>query len=209
MKKYGREPAYQPRRYAPRNRGKGLWTAVFLVLVAGLAALLSVWAGQDRGGPAVEEVQRRLAALGYYSGPVDGILGSRTTQALMEFEQQNNLAADGQIEGTVLALLGLEYPEEGNRQPGPRVWALARQVGAAGADTWEEKMALAAVLWKNGGQAVEGPLEMPPDMPAREDLWAAQAALLGYDPTGGANRAWKEEPEGRVFTRIGEWYFGE
>ena len=44
---------------------------------------------------AVRKLQRKLKDLGYYSGSVDGDYGSGTTQAVMVFQQMNDLRVDG------------------------------------------------------------------------------------------------------------------
>ncbi|MGF1513713.1 MAG: peptidoglycan-binding protein [Elainellaceae cyanobacterium] len=46
-------------------------------------------------GEAVTELQRRLTALGFYDGPIDGSYGPRTETAVSQFQAENNLAADG------------------------------------------------------------------------------------------------------------------
>lgn len=46
-------------------------------------------------GAAVVELQRRLAALGFSPGAADGIFGSRTKAAVMEFQRSRRIAVDG------------------------------------------------------------------------------------------------------------------
>jgi hypothetical protein len=46
-------------------------------------------------GSAVEELQRRLAELGYQPGPVDGIFGPQTEEAVRSFQRLNGGSADG------------------------------------------------------------------------------------------------------------------
>ncbi len=46
-------------------------------------------------GDDVSELQRRLSALGFYSGKVDGMFGSDTADALAGFQRAAGLAADG------------------------------------------------------------------------------------------------------------------
>jgi hypothetical protein len=52
----------------------------------------------DRG-PAVEDIQRRLLALGYELGPtgVDGVFLGATAQAVSTFQQQHHLSEDGYV----------------------------------------------------------------------------------------------------------------
>lgn len=56
-------------------------------------------------GEAVADLQRRLAALNYYSGPVDGDYGPRTEAAVSQFQTANNLTADGVAGPATLAAL--------------------------------------------------------------------------------------------------------
>jgi peptidoglycan hydrolase-like protein with peptidoglycan-binding domain len=50
---------------------------------------------QLRYDPVVEAVQRELAAAGYYKGIVDGVIGRKTRQAIMSYQQAQGLEADG------------------------------------------------------------------------------------------------------------------
>ena len=49
------------------------------------------------GSDAVRVVQRRLKALGYYSGAADGDFGPATEKAVKEFQKANGLTADGKV----------------------------------------------------------------------------------------------------------------
>lgn len=55
----------------------------------------------------VVQVQRRLASAGYYSGPIDGVVGSRTRRAIRAYERSHGLPADGVIHRRLLATMGL------------------------------------------------------------------------------------------------------
>lgn len=46
--------------------------------------------------PIVEAVQRELMSAGYYKGPVDGVNGRKTRQAIAAYQQAMGLAPDGQ-----------------------------------------------------------------------------------------------------------------
>ncbi|HEX2553590.1 MAG TPA: lytic murein transglycosylase [Microvirga sp.] len=48
------------------------------------------------------EVQKRLAALGFYAGEADGRLGSKTREAVRGFQLQRGLAADGYADVAIL-----------------------------------------------------------------------------------------------------------
>ncbi len=49
-----------------------------------------------------QELQKRLAALGFYAGETDGKLGSRTREAVRNFQLQRGFVADGYADLTVL-----------------------------------------------------------------------------------------------------------
>lgn len=56
----------------------------------------------------VREVQQNLADRGYDPGPVDGLWGPRTRQAVRTFQRDQNLAANGRADHQTLAALGIE-----------------------------------------------------------------------------------------------------
>lgn len=49
-------------------------------------------------GPAVEALERRLAAEGYFTGPVDGQFDRELTRALIAYQKTHQLSEDGDIE---------------------------------------------------------------------------------------------------------------
>jgi peptidoglycan hydrolase-like protein with peptidoglycan-binding domain len=54
---------------------------------------------------AVYDAQRRLAELGYYTGPLDGVWGASTRDAIERFQADRRLAVTGDLnEATVAAL---------------------------------------------------------------------------------------------------------
>jgi peptidoglycan hydrolase-like protein with peptidoglycan-binding domain len=55
----------------------------------------------------IRGVQRRLRAVGFYSGPADGIWGPDTQQALTEFQKSRGLQASGALTPTTASMLGL------------------------------------------------------------------------------------------------------
>ncbi len=63
--------------------------------------------GYGVNGSLVVQVQRRLASAGYYSGPVDGVMGRGTRRAIRAFERSHGLPADGTIHRRLLATMGL------------------------------------------------------------------------------------------------------
>lgn len=59
----------------------------------------------------VLDVQRELAARGFYDGAVDGTLSPRTTQAIREFEQVQGVRVVGEANEVVLALVRRAAPK--------------------------------------------------------------------------------------------------
>jgi membrane-bound lytic murein transglycosylase B len=56
----------------------------------------------------VEKIQELLAAQGFDPGPVDGVIGSQTRQAIKEFQRTAKLPADGYPTPELLEVLGKE-----------------------------------------------------------------------------------------------------
>lgn len=52
-------------------------------------------------------VQRQLATAGYYHGAIDGIVGDGTRRAIRNYERDNGLPVDGQIDNQLLATMDL------------------------------------------------------------------------------------------------------
>jgi hypothetical protein len=68
--------------------------------------------GGDAGSYGVNDslvvrVQRRLASDGYYSGPIDAVIGSGTRRAIRAFERDHRLPVDGAIHRRLLVTMGL------------------------------------------------------------------------------------------------------
>jgi len=61
--------------------------------------------GQD-----VAFVQRVLAGAGYNVGPIDGVYGPRTMQAVMQFQADNGLVPDGIVGPLTWAAIDAIYP---------------------------------------------------------------------------------------------------
>lgn len=47
--------------------------------------------------PGAREIQQALKNAGLYTGSIDGKLGPMTKKAIVEFQQQNSLTADGKV----------------------------------------------------------------------------------------------------------------
>jgi peptidoglycan hydrolase-like protein with peptidoglycan-binding domain len=60
---------------------------------------------QTGGSDAVRDIQRRLRALGYRPGPVDGMFGPRTHSSVAWFQIKHRLPVTGAVDGTTLDIL--------------------------------------------------------------------------------------------------------
>ncbi|CAB1085522.1 hypothetical protein JY97_04115 [Alkalispirochaeta odontotermitis] len=65
----------------------------------------------------VHQIQRSLKDLGYNPGPLDGIWGQKTEQALKAFQRENGLPATGKIDHATNTKLGVGTPS--SRKPLP------------------------------------------------------------------------------------------
>ena len=65
-------------------------------------------------GEKVEELQKRLQALGYYDGEIDGQFGPGTKAAVVDFQKNNGLDTDG-LAGT--ETLNLLYSQDAKAAP--------------------------------------------------------------------------------------------
>lgn len=65
-------------------------------------------AGNVLSRASVETVQNRLRGLNFYTGPVDGIWGAETQQAIERLQQGRGLQVNGQLNPATIAALGLD-----------------------------------------------------------------------------------------------------
>jgi len=65
----------------------------------------------------VYQVQRSLKDLGYNPGPLDGIWGQKTEQALKAFQRENGLSATGRLDRATKSKLGIVKPSPSKSFP--------------------------------------------------------------------------------------------
>lgn len=157
---------------------------------------------QGSTGSVVTEIQQRLSDWGYYSGNVDGIYGSKTTEAVKYFQRKNGLAVDGKCGPNTLSALGISVSASSQGASGD-VDLLARLISAeARGEPYTGQVAVGAVVLNR----VESPA-FPNTMSgviyqsgaftclSDGQFWgevtdssykAARDALNGWDPSGGA-----------------------
>ena len=66
--------------------------------------------GVPAADPTVEATQERLAQLGYYNGPVDGIFGPATRDAVAKYQIAQHLTVTGSLSPDTMQSLGLPQP---------------------------------------------------------------------------------------------------
>ena len=153
-------------------------------------------------GSEVKKIQQKLQSLGYYNGAIDGVYGSQTRKAVTAFQKNCGLTADGIRGKTTLLYLGLS--DSGNNgYTNADVELLAKVISAeARGESYEGQVAVGAVILNrvahpsfpdslSGVIYQKGAFSCVNDSNwyqpvAQSSKRAAQDALNGWDPTGGA-----------------------
>ena len=151
-------------------------------------------------GEEVRQIQRKLRSLGFYTGSVDGIFGSGTKKAVIAFQKSCGIKADGIAGPTTLLYLGIT---SSSGYTSSDVWLLAKLIAAeARGETYRGQVAVGAVVLNRVSHAsfpdsISGVIYQKGAFDCvRDSNWnvspgdtakrAAQDALNGWDPTGGA-----------------------
>lgn len=147
-------------------------------------------------------VQQKLKELGYYSGSVDGVYGQGTRSAVIAFQKQNGLVADGIVGAKTAKALGISLNTQQITQSSSDLYLLAKTVYAeARGEPYEGQVAVAAVVLNRvespdfpntiaeviyqpwAFTAVhDGQINLEPNQTAYN---AARDAMNGWDPTYG------------------------
>ena len=105
---------------------------------------------QGSTGEAVRTIQTKLKNWGYYTGSVDGIYGSATTEAVRYFQRTNGLTADGVAGPATLRALGMPTgggSERPSAAQNAEVELLARVISAeARGEPYSGQVAVGAVI---------------------------------------------------------------
>ncbi|MGI5877993.1 MAG: spore cortex-lytic enzyme [Christensenellales bacterium] len=164
--------------------------------------------GWGDSGDNVKKVQSRLKQWGYYDGPVDGIFGSETYEAVRLFQRRNGLVVDGKVGDQTAAAIGItlsgkSYTGSGGGAASGDLYLLACAVHAeARGEPYTGMVAVAAVIlnrvksplfpntiagviYQPGAFSTvsDGSINLPPN---EQSIRAARDALNGWDPSGGS-----------------------
>lgn len=184
--------------------------AVMLALILGCSAIAETILEVGSRGDDVVKVQKRLIQFDYLSGEADGRYGEATRNAVIRFQKNNGLSADGKVGRETAAALGVtlsgssgstaasssaSYVSADHRLLARLVYAEAR------GEPYKGKVAVAAVALNRVGSASfpntlsgviyqsgafssvsNGSINNTPDS---ECIRAALDALNGWDPSGG------------------------
>lgn len=99
--------------------------AIFLVLCTLCISASALSLSSGSSGETVRQLQQALKDKGYDPGEIDGIFGSRTKQAVLAFQKDNGLAADGIAGPKTLSALGIQAS---NTNSSSDIYLLARAV---------------------------------------------------------------------------------
>ncbi|MDE7454814.1 MAG: spore cortex-lytic enzyme [Clostridia bacterium] len=164
-------------------------------------------------GDIVKTIQTKLKRWGYYTGSVDGIFGSKTKTAVQYFQRSNGLTADGIVGSATAKAMGISLT--GSTTSSSSSTTTSSQIsnsdlyllscciyGEARGESYTGKVAVAAVILNRVKSAsfpnsISGVIYQSGAFTCVSDgqinlgtndecTRAAQDALNGWDPTGGA-----------------------
>lgn len=150
----------------------------------------------------VREVQTRLKKWGYFNGPITGYYGPLTKTAVIWFQKNNGLNAEGYLGPLTLAKMGISA-NTGSTNNSNDLWLLAKIVySEARGEPYSGQVAVAAVVLNrvknpNFPNTIAGVIYQPWAFTALHDgqfnlepnataYQAAKDALNGWDPTYGS-----------------------
>lgn len=168
---------------------------------------------QGAKGGEVKELQRRLKQWGYYDGPVDGVYGAKTVEAVKYFQKKNGLTADGIAGRSTFAALGMNdsvkvldndnnSSSQGSNYTNSDLYLLAKCIYAESrGEPYEGQVAVGAVVLNRVASSsfpntISGVIYQRHAFTAVSDgqinlepnqtaMNAAQDAMNGWDPTYG------------------------
>ncbi len=186
---------------------KRIWQILMVVLINLLIITymyatpsVTVLSKMGSKGDEVKQIQTVLSEKGYYSGKADGIYGAKTRDAVIKYQRDKGLTADGVAGTRTLTSLGIKKES----QPGDSdVELLARLISAESrGEPYNGQVAvgacvlnrvqhpsfpdtIAGVIYQKGAFSCldDGQFNEPTSDSSRK---AARDAINGMDPSGGA-----------------------
>lgn len=154
-------------------------------------------------GAEVKKIQRILKKSNFYKGDVDGIYGSKTKAAVVKFQKKNGLTADGIAGKKTLAKMGISSSSNSNSSSSSDLNLLAKVISAeARGESYTGQVAVGAVILNRVAHAsfpdsISGVVYQKGAFSCMTDgqintktadscYKAAQDAINGWDPSGGA-----------------------
>lgn len=156
-------------------------------------------------GEEVRQIQRKLKSLGFFNGTVDGIYGIQTRSAVRRFQASVGIKVDGVAGPKTLLYMGLGSGSSGGSGgfSSSDVYLLAKVIAAeARGESYTGQVAVGAVVlnrvdsssfpdtvsgvvYQSGAfsAVTDSNWSVAPDATSRK---AAQDAINGWDPSGGA-----------------------
>ena len=154
-------------------------------------------------GQEVTAIQQSLKSHGYFNDRIDGIYGKKTRDAVVWFQREQGLNDDGVVGPLTLAALGLSTGSAAGGYSQSDVNLMARVISAeARGESYLGQVAVGAVILNrvehpSFPDSISGVCYQPGAFssitsgaadhdPTESCMLAAQDALNGLDPTGGA-----------------------
>ena len=179
-----------------------LVTTAILILTLSLFSAMSL-SKVGSQGEEVRQIQTKLNELGYFNEKIDGIYGTKTKNAVINFQKDNNLNPDGIVGTKTLEKLNIKNGSAPNTFTESEISLLARIISAESrGEPYEGQVAVGAVILNridhpSFPNTLAGVIYQPSAFTCVTDgqinenvadsaIAAAQDALNGWDPTGGA-----------------------
>lgn len=170
------------------------------VAEGGIVAVLSQLGSR---GQEVRSIQTKLKSLGFYKGAVDGVYGTGTQKAVRAYQKSVGITADGIAGQKTLLYLGLGSSSSSSGQSSSDLTLLAKLIAAeARGESYTGQVAvgavvlnrvahpsfpdtIAGVIYQKGAFSCvnDANWNVAPNATSRK---AAQDAMNGWDPSGGA-----------------------
>lgn len=197
------------------KKGKALCIILCVTIIIGIFALTGMNKPENEAvevlsklgsrGDEVRRIQTKLKSLGFFTGAVDGIYGIKTQSAVRKFQKSVGITADGIAGNKTLLYLGLGSSTTASAGgfSSSDVYLLAKVIAAeARGESYTGQVAVGAVVLNRVDSAsfpdtvagvvyqkgafsavTDSNWSVSPDASSRK---AAQDAINGWDPSGGA-----------------------